>query len=151
MELKLSWGRCVNQHNAVLIVPLWNWNKWESCWAKWLTRILIVPLWNWNNCWRGRWWALTVLNVPLDRTRVWHIIAQANVATLYHCVQFSQFADNLIIEIVYAPVIKPKLLYALWRYKTSAYKLFHHAFRYPLCIFDVTLSTRKLLDEVWVD
>ena len=71
MELKCT-TRDTRQkrHITVLIVPLWNWNKWTTSWSsrmsssnrtfmelkynRWCQNckeeiVLIVPLWNWNS------------------------------------------------------------------------------------------------------
>ena len=48
MELKFSYWMWYHPYDAVLIVPLWNWNDGAHKGDKTDNRVLIVPLWNWN-------------------------------------------------------------------------------------------------------
>ena len=47
MELKFASQNAVDHQNAVLIVPLWNWNWPIAYGERSLYCVLIVPLWNW--------------------------------------------------------------------------------------------------------
>ena len=49
VELKQYLRRLDKQRQAVLIVPLWNWNVFSFCVDDRRAVVLIVPLWNWNN------------------------------------------------------------------------------------------------------
>ena len=49
MELKLRIDSLQNLYDAVLIVPLWNWNVISSIFILNPRNVLIVPLWNWNS------------------------------------------------------------------------------------------------------
>ena len=55
--------------------------------------------------------------------RVRYIVAQTDVTPLNGCVQLGKFADNLIIEIINAPVVLTQLLDAFWRNKTTVYQI----------------------------
>ena len=49
MELKYVTPIVFNSLLMVLIVPLWNWNKYRHNLASSAESVLIVPLWNWND------------------------------------------------------------------------------------------------------
>ena len=48
MELKYDNNTKIEMTQAVLIVPLWNWNSLSSMGGALANPVLIVPLWNWN-------------------------------------------------------------------------------------------------------